>query len=227
VAVPLASLAGWGLERLWNVRQRRFFVGPALAAVIAIATIGFNFVSTWRIFQQDAATGYMMAWSGEQIAGESWPWSLAAKLPAGSKVLLVGNATAFYFPPDSVYATAFDDQLLDQFIRHGLSVQDILSRLKGLGITHIYVDWSEIFRLASTYGFPASLSEDLLACQAGKAQPRLKILDQLRGLGMLELPAESDKPDHRFVPSSGWDKHDLATQPAQASWPKASLFALP
>jgi hypothetical protein len=227
VAGPLALLAGGLLESLWLSRLRLSFAGPVIAGVILTATVGFNLVSAWGTFQRESAGNYMMAWSGEQLAGKSWPWSLTANLPPGSKVLLVGNAMAFYFPPNSIYATTFDTQLLDQFIQEGLAAEEILSRLKDMGITHIYVDWSETFRLASTYGFPASLSEELFTRRACGLQPGLRILDQLQCLGMRELPAGCDVPEHRFVPSASWDKLSQPGRPMQVSWPKASIFALP
>ncbi len=83
-------------------------------------------------------------------------------MPAGSKIMLVGDAKVFYFPHRTAYATVFNAQTLDEMIRQGLSPAAILARLREDGITHLWFDWYEIRRLAMTYGFPASLSAELL-----------------------------------------------------------------
>ncbi len=219
-AVPLALLAGLLLAGLWRLRWKR--MGQVLAMLILLAILAGNILSACKLFLRDAYHEEAMSWSGHEIAQQGWPYYLANQLPAPGKVLLIGQAAAFYFPANSVYATCFDSQLLDELVQQGMGGEEILRQLKARGITHIYVDWAELLRLASTYGFPPSLSEDLFVCLEQGAQPNIGVLDQLRQLGIKELSTAAEEPRHSFQPRLPW-----APEPTAVTWPRVSLFSLP
>jgi len=87
---------------------------------------------------------------------------LDAILPPDAKPLLVGQAGVFYVEHPIVYNTVFDRDVLEQ-IAAGRSADEIREALHDRGITHIYVDWSEItrHRKPGGYGFSEFVSRDV------------------------------------------------------------------
>ena len=135
---------------------------------------------------------------GEQIARNAPIWKDAHQLPQGAKILLVGDAKAFYFPPGTLYATAFDTHPLAAMIERGKTPGEIIDALGAMGVTHLWFDWPEIRRLATTYGYPPALSADLLLRPAGGQPPRLDILDAMSAGGLTIsrhiTPPHKDRP---------------------------------
>lgn len=72
-------------------------------------------------------------------------------LPAGSKVLLIGEAEVYYFDTPIVYSVVFNDNLIEDLISDRSSARD---RLVEKGITHVFVNWPEFGRLRKTYSYP-------------------------------------------------------------------------
>jgi len=171
--VPIALLAGGALARLSELRlrwgeadlaappRRSWGAAPALVGLAVIATANLGGASV--LYVNDTHRQAVLPWAGGTIARELAPYSQAHALGPDARLMLVGEATAFYFPPGTVYATVFDVHPLAQMIEAGLSREEIIQRLRSKGITHIRVSFSEISRLSATYGFPASLSRDLRA----------------------------------------------------------------
>lgn len=82
---------------------------------------------------------------------------LAERLPAGARVLLVGEAAVFDAPFELRYNTVFDFELLqgwatdDPFSLDKTDIplksrDEILATLRAHGITHVFVNWMEILR---------------------------------------------------------------------------------
>ena len=127
--------------------------------MLFLAVTTWNLACVWDVFKTDTrAIGPVAPISGDDVARNLRPYSLAAGLPPGSRIMLIGEAKAFYFPQGTIATTVFDPQPMGQMIDQGLSVPQILDRLKAVGVTHLWVDWGEIKRLSDTYGFPAGLS---------------------------------------------------------------------
>jgi hypothetical protein len=149
--------------------------------------------------------------------------------------MLVGDAKAFYFPPHTAYATVFNAQPLDEMIHQGLSPEAILERLHKEGITHLWFDWYEIRRLARTYGFPASLSAELLQRHRDNQPPSLPILRDLEALGMtiagqLEMPSATTAPTSAPTSGPATGPTSAATStPTSGPTPRSliTIYALP
>jgi hypothetical protein len=79
---------------------------------------------------------------------------LDAELPPDAKPLLVGQAMAFHMTHRVVYNTVFDRDTFEAIDRDR-SPEAVREELARRGITHIYVDWSEIARYRSpgNYGY--------------------------------------------------------------------------
>ena len=83
------------------------------------------------------------------------------ELPEGSKLLLVGEARAFYFLGDVSYCTVFNRNPFVEAVEAATDASDVGAWLTAHGYTHVYVGWSEIGRLRrSRYGFSAAITPD-------------------------------------------------------------------
>jgi hypothetical protein len=233
--VPMVLLSGGMLARLGRVQTNPFRKDkdaarpsygpwgmlPAVAAVVTTAAV--NLIIGYNIYREAGSPPNPLTGTpaspplsvhgipGDLVAADMIP----LQLPANSRILLIGEARAFYFPPHTAYATVFNAQPLDEMIRQGLSPAAILAQLRRDGITHLWFNWSEISRLAVTYGFPASLSAELLDRWRDGRPPSLPILRQLQALGMtvaeqIEIPSPATAP--ASAPASA-----PATTPAHAA----------
>lgn len=235
--VPATLLAGGVLARLSRVRTNplrrnapppvsgKWGLSPAIA--IFAAAVLVNVVITYNVYQFGTAGVPVPPFPGDHIAGEFFPYTEASGLPEGSRILLVGDAKAFYFPTGTIYATAFDAHPLAELAERGLTGEQMLRELRSRGVTHIWVDWQEIWRLANTYGFPAVLSEDLFERRAKNLPPSLGVLEKLERAGLrrikdIRLPVEPTSPDTRPAAT-----RPAATAPSHDAWPIASIYALP
>ena len=208
----------------------RSWAAPLAGAVLGVLVL-MNLWSTCSFFKKDTGTLATLPWTGQEIAGEQSPYSIAAGLPKGAKIMLVGESRAFYFPPGTIYATAFDPNPLAADIDAAKGdPQELLRRLRAAGVTHILVNWAEVWRLAATYGFPPQLTSGLWpAAQAGEP-PRIEAMDGAK------MPAL--KIEHFYRDADG----DLTTRPAGTAvaappywkpfdfphgWPIITLYTLP
>jgi hypothetical protein len=75
-------------------------------------------------------------------------------LPPGAKPLLVGQAAVFHLNRPIVYNTVFNEETIETLAK-GKTAEQLGQELRKRGITHIYVDWSEInrYRSPGNYGF--------------------------------------------------------------------------
>ncbi len=209
VVAPVVLLAAGALAKLAGARARwKTTIAVALFAAVA----GMGLAEGYSIFRANTASRDDPPWPGRRIAAEGFPYHHAAELPDGSKILLVGEAKAFYFPPNTVYATCFDTHPLAELIDRGLGPREIHRELRSRGITHIWGNFSEVIRLAMTYGYPRSLSEDVLSRAGSGRRPGMKLLDDLAALNLIT----EVKNVH------------LPSQPARRgdSWPMAAIYTL-
>jgi len=192
--VPIALIAAGGLTRLTELqftdRRRKISIslrrdgGCVFAITIVVAAVVINMAAAISIFQKQVKKplppipAKMMA---ELIPSPA----LARKLPEGSKVMLVGDAKAFYFPSNTIYATVFDVHPLAELGRNTTSDVQLLSKLRKMGVTHVLFNWREIRRLSYSYGFPAVLSDGFLDQQRWTV-PTSQILQRLISAGAKE-----------------------------------------
>ncbi len=89
-----------------------------------------------------------------------WNNPVNENTPPDATVWLVGEARTFYVDRPCYYHVVFNDSPLASVIRRSEDPTDVIAWLRGRGVSHVYVDWAEVRRLGSTYGFPAELNED-------------------------------------------------------------------
>nr|MDQ3331432.1 hypothetical protein [Planctomycetota bacterium] len=131
------------------------------------------------------------------------------RLPAGSKVLLVGEAEIFDARFPVVYNTVFDRNIFVAWTAEPQTSQppenwplrpteEIRRTLAEHGITHIFVNWREILRYRTTYGFTAFVTPEKFAAlrSAGLlGEPR-----RIQVAPFLSLdPAQQREAESRFA----------------------------
>jgi len=78
-------------------------------------------------------------------------------------LILADNSSLLYIERPIRYASAFDQNHLGNIIRdNDGDIESINADLREMGITHIWVGWSEIARLSATYGFDDAITPKLL-----------------------------------------------------------------
>ena len=229
--LPLALLASGALAALSRAKTNPlrpnapppahgpWGLAPAVA-VFALLILAVNFLTAYGAYQATAqdteahgldAGGLTIA---AQLAHAKDPNT--PRLPRDARLLLIGQATAFYFPPRTLYATAFDTNPLEEMLRDGMAAPQVLARLKELGVTHIWGNWAEIWRLAWTYGYSPELTAGMFRqWRAGAARPGLDELEEMIELGAVA----QDLPDARFR-TAGQGGQELL-------WPAVTLYSLP
>jgi hypothetical protein len=181
--------------------------------------------------------------AAREVAAIAPRLSPAQSLPPGSRILMIGEATAFYFPSGTLYATCFDANPLAELAAEDLTPQQLVEALRRRSITHLWVDWSEIWRLASTYGYPAQLSAGLFDRAEAGRPPGLDVLDRLKAAGMREVTSVRPASKPAKAPATSRADDDAVSEPSRpiattrpttrpwltwpADWPVATLYELP
>jgi len=169
---PLSLLCAGGLARLASVREVRWLHqsagiggrwGVAPAVLLLAAATAMNLASAATFYRAEMARWNSpgippVGLSGANFAAQFRYYRPANTLPEGSRLMLVGDAGAFYFPPGTIYATVFDRHPLEKIIDR----RPPAAALREMGVTHVLVNWSEINRLTHTYGWPSELAPDRL-----------------------------------------------------------------
>lgn len=163
----IAVLSGiaWAVvrETFHNSEQQdslfNLLVSKGLTGVFIITLI-YNFA-----FMTTDASGYNAYLIDYKIAREQVrPDSLRIPqnvMEPGDRVLFVGEAMVFDAAYDYRYNTVFDHSLLEQLTAKKigrrkwelLPSEEIHSNFKEAGITHILINWNEILRYRTTYGY--------------------------------------------------------------------------
>jgi hypothetical protein len=117
-------------------------------------------------------------------------------LPSQSKILLIGEARAFYLPARTNYFTTFNRNPFLEMVTAKADASGVLTWLRDGGYTHLLVHWNEVARLARTYGFVPAVTESELQTylaqleRAGLSPIRPNDSDAASGSTLYEIPAE-------------------------------------
>ncbi len=157
---PLAILAGLGAD--W-VRSKTWLVLLSVVMGVSIAT-NAAYCSTAlaglneRTGDSDCARPGVPKMLNPPLA------RLDAELPPGAKPLLVGQAAVFHLNRPIVYNTVFNNETIETLVK-GRTPEQVGEELRGMGVTHIYVDWFEIerYRSPGNYGFTRFVTPEIFA----------------------------------------------------------------
>jgi phage shock protein PspC (stress-responsive transcriptional regulator) len=162
--IPLIALAGRGVaDAAGKVR--------ALPVMLMIAVVGSNLYFAGRLyvdhyFNRDGRRFDVEGGSGlftaGHLSGTQHLATINSELPVDAKLLLVGEARAFYFQRPVDYCVVFNRSPFVTIAEASPTLDRVLAWLHAQGYTHVFVNWSEIDRLrASRYGFPQVVTRSL------------------------------------------------------------------
>lgn len=117
------------------------FYSPPPSADKKNATI-ISDVALGRVPPEKLLARYHPAWRLRQVL---------AKMPGEKKVLMIGEARAFWLPKGTAYAVVFAQHPLFQLLKECSSAAEVREKLRARGITHLYINWHELVRLHATY----------------------------------------------------------------------------
>ena len=83
-------------------------------------------------------------------------------LPKDAGVLYVGEARAYYTKQPVLWSTAFDQHPLTAMSREAKTTDEVLAALRARGITHVYVNFSELQRLQKGYNYMLDANWNLI-----------------------------------------------------------------
>ena len=155
--IPLSLLCGRGVLGGSRLARKRMIVAVLLAGS------GWNFTFAALLHKQESPGGApaSLIYQGE-IPAYQYFSVVNHELPLDARILLVGDSKAFYFKRQVEYCVAFNRNPFFEAVRTAATGRDLLSWLRDQGYTHVLVNWSEIGRLASTYGFSPAVSPEQL-----------------------------------------------------------------
>jgi len=186
---PLAVLAGLGIARLWAVARSARFVGypwylalRELVAAVAIALVlvfgPLPLLHVWLLSQPAYMAGVEELQEAarqqfEKEGGASWfsAWEAINALPEGSKTLCLGDAQTFYLDRPPEYSVVFNRPLLEEVLAHTDDADTAAKLLAAHGITHIYINYSEWFRLDTSYALTSASPSPVGGEGRAKGQP--------------------------------------------------------
>jgi len=162
--IPLSLLAGRALPDDAN-RVREWIIAGLL-----ICGATWNFVFAARLHAEESAAGVPASALYEGLVpGYEFLQAVNLALPSDAKILLVGEARAFYFVRNVDYTVAFNRSPFVEAVRESDSDERIVAWLRQRGYTHVLVNWAEVSRLSRTYGFAPEVNLSLFErlCREG------------------------------------------------------------
>jgi len=169
---PLMLLAG----RAWCAWEGRLY--RALVGAVLLVSAGINIEYMVRLYYEHLPRGAVRPF-GRVDAFVAGHWS--NQLPEEARVLMVGEARAFYVQRPVSYAVVFSPSSLVEMVRREPGADGLLRRLAGEGYTHLFVHWSEMQRLRRTYGFWSEIDAGLFGRLEAAGLTRAEELTDSRG----------------------------------------------
>ncbi len=156
--IPLALLAGRAAEAPKSATRWHWMVGLLLAGS------AWNLVHAAKLHREEAFPAAPASWFYDGLVpGYEYLGAVNRDLPAQAKILLVGEARAFYFRRKVDYGVVFNRNPFVETVQASSQAEEVLRWLRGNGYTHVLVHWGEIERLSATYGFAPEITPERFA----------------------------------------------------------------
>lgn len=161
LVVPCAVALAIGLERTpASIRYQCAILGVSLVAL-------FNVASIWQLFSNDGQSFLAIDAFGhtDWMTSADSPFfphvaSLNRIVDNGGRILVVGDAKGLYLQAGADTCVVFNRNPFAEAAAT-MSPTELVAWLRARGYTHLYVDWVEMHRLRSTYGFWNSITPEL------------------------------------------------------------------
>jgi 4-amino-4-deoxy-L-arabinose transferase-like glycosyltransferase len=168
--IPLAVAAGRVEWR--TVRSGRIWIGAIVMG--SLVTAGFS-VQHYRMHMYPGGEAIPLEGATNVFTSGQWPMYehlavINSDLPADARILMVGDARAFYLRRTVDYCVVFNRSPFVELVESGAPAAEIIEWLRQEGYTHVLVNWAEIRRLSnSRYSFSPMIQRELFTrlTQAG------------------------------------------------------------
>jgi len=153
----LAALAGIALSAILRVAR-----GPIIAAIVITITLTTWYHLAFIASPFIAFNAYLMNESVARRIAETPGMTIVNTLPENSVTLLVGDAAVFEARRPVIYSTVFNSNVFEDLFAAPSSpgeprslrpAAELKAILKERGITHLLVNWNEVLRYRTTYGY--------------------------------------------------------------------------
>lgn len=154
--MPLSILAGRAIQG-GGIRRRTWLV-----AGILLPGGAWNLFFNARLYATEAPVGAPASfiYNGE-LPGLEYFAAINHELPETAKVLMIGDARAFYVKREVDYCVVFNRNPFSEAVERANNTGDILQWLRARGYSQVLVHWNEIARLTRTYGFSPFVTPEL------------------------------------------------------------------
>lgn len=155
--IPLALLCGRAVVDAGSTARRRVIV--LVLVVGCVWNLGF----AAQLHREESPRGApaSLMYSGA-VPGFEYFRVVNEKLRPDAKILLVGEARAFYFQREVDYCVTFNHNPFFAAVRNAETPEDVAKWVRTRKYSHLLVNWSEIERLTSTYGFSPPIDKQQL-----------------------------------------------------------------
>jgi hypothetical protein len=135
--------------------ERRGLALPVIAVLVATTWYHLAFIASPLI----GFNGYLTDQTVARRIAETPGMTIVNSLPEGSRVLLIGEAQVFEARRPVLYSTVFNDNVFEELFRADdakpamKTAAEIRKTLRDNGVTHVLVNWNEVLRYRTTYGY--------------------------------------------------------------------------
>ncbi len=161
--IPLCVLGG----RSVLVSPHRMYRGAVFFLVAAVVV--FNIVSAGSIYADELVRknsnihGHVEWFYRDCDPDSTVAGYLRQRLGTEDRILMVGEARAFYMPNNIDYCVVFNRNPLAEAVAGAESPEDVIQWFNSMGYTHVLVFWDEMRRLRNTYGFWEEITSELVS----------------------------------------------------------------
>jgi hypothetical protein len=155
ILIPLSVLAG----RAALGRSTRWSRWTILVAMVAGTS--WSFFHSARMHARESSGGVpaSLIYQGK-LGGYEYLGTINGELPTDAKLLLLGEAKAFYFQRTVDYCVVFNRNRIADVIGRTGDEATLVDWLRREEYSHVLVHWPEIERLSRTYGLELPITRD-------------------------------------------------------------------
>ena len=159
--IPLIPLLSVAAGTLWQAGTGRVWHGILLGVIVVGGAFNYGLARTDLIGRHAGLTD--LEELSKAVVRPDLQY-LNNVLKSDARVLMVGEAEVFDAQFPLIYNTVFDDSIFELWTSAAESgvvaarqplrpAAEILAKLRGDGVTHVFVNWAEILRYRKTYGY--------------------------------------------------------------------------
>ncbi len=157
ILIPLAVLLARAIGSV-SARRARFFI----AAIVVGAA--WNLAFEVRMYRREAVGGAMASvFYDGHAPGFEYLAAVNRELPQHARLLMLGDARAFYIQRRVDYTVVFNRNPVVEALQQSPDAASIVDWLRRAGYSHVLIHWAEIERLRRTYGFSERVTPELFA----------------------------------------------------------------